>query len=162
MTDNLVAFLRARRYDDERTAHATLWDGSGNTLNWDLPASATVSVGEDEFYAGDRTIANHIARHDPARVLREVEVDRELLREYEQLLRAHDAHKAAVAELTADIEHGERAGRWEGVGSPDIRQRALRREADYLPAMIHMMEKWAKGKAAVHDDHPDYRDEWRP
>jgi hypothetical protein len=70
--DDLIAFLNARLDEDERTAKAVAWDGSGNTLSWDLIASATVEVGEDEFGTDDRTVANHIVSHDPARVLREV------------------------------------------------------------------------------------------
>jgi hypothetical protein len=79
-----VEFLRARLDEDEQTARAIQWDGSGNSLDWGLPASATVDIGGDDFYAGDRTVASHIARHDPARVLREVEAKRAFVKEYER------------------------------------------------------------------------------
>lgn len=74
--DDLVAFLRARLDEDEQSAQSTMWDGSNNVPAWYLSASATVETGGDTFYAGDRTVANHIERHDPARVLREVEAKR--------------------------------------------------------------------------------------
>ncbi|MGD6750970.1 DUF6221 family protein [Streptomyces sp. BH105] len=83
--DDLVQWLGEQYDEDERTAKAVQWDGSGNRLSWDLPASATVDVGEDEFYAGDRTIANHIVRHDPARVLREIDAKRQLIAKAAQL-----------------------------------------------------------------------------
>jgi hypothetical protein len=79
VTDDLVAFLRARLDEDEQAARETLWEGSGNKPDWELPSSATVDVGGDEFYAGDATIARHIARHDPARGLREVEAKRRII-----------------------------------------------------------------------------------
>ncbi|URN11388.1 DUF6221 family protein [Streptomyces radiopugnans] len=78
----LIEFLTARLDEDEQVARATVWDGSGNQPDWSLPASATVDVGGDEFYAGDRTIADHIDRHDPARVLREVEAKRRIVEEH--------------------------------------------------------------------------------
>ena len=77
--DELVAFLRARLDEEEAFAQATVWEGSGNKLAWERAASATFDVGGDEFYAGDSAIANHIARHDPARVLADVEAKRQAL-----------------------------------------------------------------------------------
>ncbi|MFI5687863.1 DUF6221 family protein [Streptomyces sp. NPDC051636] len=65
--------------EDERTARATTWDGSDNKLSWELIASATIDVGGDEFYVGDRTIANHMMAHDPERVLREIDAKRQLV-----------------------------------------------------------------------------------
>jgi hypothetical protein len=175
-----VAFLRARFDEEERTARSATpgpWRHDPQK-HWRKPGTSWFEEAVFAGPAGEEAVcvagtgetddpqsmadAAHIARHDPARVLAEIEIDRELLRQYERLLRAHDAHQRAAAELAADIEHEERTGQWEGVGSPDVRQRALRREADYLPAMLRVMETWAKGKAAVHADHPDYREEWRP
>lgn len=89
--DDLVQFLRARLKEDERTARGVLWEGSGNTLSWDLPASATVEVGTDEFYAGDSTVAQHIARHDPARVLAEVDAKRRIVDHVAHELEDHGA-----------------------------------------------------------------------
>lgn len=93
MSDDLIAFLRARLDDDEQIAQATMWDGSDNIPGWYLSASATVETGGDTFYAGDRTVANHIERHDPARVLREVEAKRRILDEYTDALRILDGFR---------------------------------------------------------------------
>lgn len=95
-------------------------------------------------------VGGHIVRWDPARVLREIEVDRELLAEYGRLLRAHAAHKAEAARMT------------EAGDDDPTRIAALRREADYLPAMLHVVERWAKRKAAVYDGRPGYQESWRP
>ncbi|MGW3191619.1 DUF6221 family protein [Streptomyces ardesiacus] len=76
---DLVEWLREQLDEDERTARATIWDGSGNKLDWELIASATIDVGGDEFYVGDRTIANHMMAWEPARVLREIDAKRRLL-----------------------------------------------------------------------------------
>ncbi|MEV6803155.1 DUF6221 family protein [Streptomyces sp. NPDC051132] len=108
-----------------------------------------------------RAVGRHVEAHDPARVLREITADRGLLQQYERLLHAHARHKVAAAELAADIEHQERTGRWEGVGSPGTRVAALRREADYLTAMLTVLEGWVRAKAAVYADRPGYREEWR-
>jgi len=107
--DDLIAFLRARLDEDEQVARATMWDGSGNRAEWSLPASATVNVGGDEFYAGDRTIANHIVRQAPARVLREAEAKRRILYLAEQLPKVtasmdmFDNHRDAWAEVLKQL-----------------------------------------------------------
>lgn len=77
--DELVRWLTACLDEDERTARVTVWDGSGNKLDWELSASATIDVGGDEFYVGDRTIANHMMVWDPARVLREIDAKRRII-----------------------------------------------------------------------------------
>lgn len=137
--DDLVQFLRERLDEDERTARAVLWPGSGNRSAWDLPASATVEVGTDEFYAGDRTVAQHIVRHDPARVLADIEVKRYYL------------------ELYADAVEREAARK--GPGYHDGRDPE---QVDSEDAAAAMLEGFARRFAAVYHDHPDYRPEWKP
>ena len=94
MTD-LVEFLRARLDEDEQTATAATsatfgedptWtskdDGTGEQTHGYVMADHTAICGHD----GDDVllpVADHIARHDPARVLREVEAKRQLLTRYE-------------------------------------------------------------------------------
>jgi hypothetical protein len=80
--DEFVEWLRAQLDEDERIARATTWEGSGNKLDWELIASATIDVGGDEFYVGDRAIANHMMAWEPARVLREIDAKRRLLDEH--------------------------------------------------------------------------------
>lgn len=96
--DNLVAFVEARLEDDEQ--------GALNALDrdWrpDGAKSCQVYSIRDEGYGSNRTIAwcrnghdddfanaLHIARHDPARVLRDVEAKRRLLKWAQD--RLHDA-----------------------------------------------------------------------
>lgn len=89
---DIVEFLRARLDEDERAARAAFWDASGDSAGWRLQRGAghyafvvmdglddrVVIVDEPE--ASDREgVAVHIVRHDPARVLREVEAKRRLL-----------------------------------------------------------------------------------
>lgn len=68
MTD-LVAFLAARLREDEAAAVAAAQAAEGGQWNPTRPS-------EDLDYIAYRT---HIARHDPARVLREVESKRKIL-----------------------------------------------------------------------------------
>lgn len=78
MTADLVAFLRGRLDEDEHTARAA----SGN--QWlsdagDSPADAWI-LNEDMHLAEvDPPTAEHIARHDPARVLAEVDAKRRII-----------------------------------------------------------------------------------
>jgi hypothetical protein len=82
MTDDLVAFLRARLDDDARLARG----GSGkewweHPKNWvsTPPLNRVALVVHD----GDR---NHILRHHPARVLREIEAKRKTLDDCEGII----------------------------------------------------------------------------
>lgn len=77
--EEIMQFVRDRLDEDEREAKSVLWEGSGNSMDWELTASATVFTGEDEFYAVDRNVARHIVRHDPARVLADVEAKRRIV-----------------------------------------------------------------------------------
>jgi hypothetical protein len=78
-------------------------------------------------------VARHIARHDPARVLREVEAGRRLV----MALIAAERYRAgadSLGNLAGSYAAGEHAG--------------LMRAAEF--------------RAAVYDDHPDYDEAWRP
>ncbi|MFJ1698174.1 DUF6221 family protein [Streptomyces sp. NPDC088252] len=87
--DDLVQFLRDRLDEDEQIAH--IGNASEPPLTWRQIGETGVIVASD----GDRAeecangnwagVAEHIARHDPARVLREVEAKRELLSRYEAM-----------------------------------------------------------------------------
>ena len=80
---DLAAFLAARLDEDEAAAKAAC------EANWYLEDRKQVSGYGDEFTMATLTSgdAAHIARHDPARVLREVEAKREILRECEAVQR---------------------------------------------------------------------------
>ncbi|MDJ0460600.1 DUF6221 family protein [Streptomyces sp. H27-C3] len=100
MSDDLVQFLRDRYDEDERVARAAtpgpwvwtpeqdVWGQCGPTLirvGTDAPGSELMEVlagqGHDAWglhvSEGDQA---HIARHDPARVLAEIEAKREVVR----------------------------------------------------------------------------------
>lgn len=83
--DDLIAFLNARLDEDEaaaRTAAAaspTPWTIAGA---WLLDATG-LAVVLDENLNYEETFP-HIVRHDPARVLRDVEADRKLITAFKQ------------------------------------------------------------------------------
>ncbi|MCG0069713.1 hypothetical protein CFC35_05650 [Streptomyces sp. FBKL.4005] len=87
--DELVEFLRARLAEDERAARQATegpWTAevSGETGHCVIPSDAQSTreyVARTQLYAAAFD-AEHIARHDPARVLREIEAKRRLLNEY--------------------------------------------------------------------------------
>ncbi|MFI2412044.1 DUF6221 family protein [Streptomyces sp. NPDC018947] len=128
----------------------------------ELGGTVVSTRGADILYGVTTGVGEHVAEHDPRRVLREVRNDRETLRQYERLLRSRARNSEAEAELTAEIEHQERTGRWDGPGDPGCRGRAPRREADCLPAMPAIMDAWAGRKAAVYMDRPGYHEDWWP
>lgn len=97
----------------------------------------------------DEDVANHIGRHDPDRVLREVE-----------------AKRAILAEHPAD----QNGFKWINGGAtrvPDMRC-ATCHEVPDDPDYDNCCDDFAYPCptvltiAAVYADHPDYRDEWRP
>ena len=85
MADDLLAFLNARLDEDERIARAVTPD------DWGVGDESSHYEWED---LPDAAFA-HAKRHDPARVLREVEAGRQLLSDYEEA-RTSEAEAAAV------------------------------------------------------------------
>jgi hypothetical protein len=93
MTDDLVQFLRDRLDEDEQAAQAATWHEDAGTWTAGLSEYEPRWYIEDSMDDGvisrvdpqasqDEGVARHIARHDPARVLREVEAKRRLLDTY--------------------------------------------------------------------------------
>ncbi|GAA3267845.1 DUF6221 family protein [Streptomyces lavendulae] len=83
MTDALVQFLRARLNDDEQIARGhQQWSAGWDQDNMAKEIRDDVNAGTVAFVPrlGDRT---HIARHDPARVLAEVEAKGAVIGLYE-------------------------------------------------------------------------------
>lgn len=95
MTADLVAFLRNRLDDDERIARAAT-DGNwvvdrpilADGVTTDISAEDTtrgyssVATDSEGFGACSLADATHIARHDPARVLADVQAKRAILAQY--------------------------------------------------------------------------------
>lgn len=105
MTADLVTFLRARLDEDGARAKAA---GGDSWRRQDHP-SETVAIydskGEPVVYdEGSPTEeqAAHITRHDPARVLAEVDAKREVVRLAE---RAYDYHETFTNGFAAAMEH---------------------------------------------------------
>ncbi|MFH9579108.1 DUF6221 family protein [Streptomyces globisporus] len=77
MSDDLVQFLRDRLDDDERIARHAV-DGP-----WVDPMGGPIRGGYEERFVIAQQVqrwnSQHIVRHDPARVLREVEAKRRIL-----------------------------------------------------------------------------------
>jgi len=76
MSRELLDFLRARLDDDEQVARAAKpgpWAADGGGVHATHPTDEVVSYTES---------AEHIARHDPARILREVEVKRRIMEKH--------------------------------------------------------------------------------
>jgi hypothetical protein len=97
--DDLVAFLRARLDEDEQTARAAVpgpWSETGrdsvgegmvhsDTTGWSVVGSVKTGYGPNAPYANVSLNAAHIARHDPARVLRDVEARRVIVNQYAEV-----------------------------------------------------------------------------
>lgn len=162
MVNELIEFLTARMTEDEATAKAA--SDHGDDLEWRFdyqsqprpriagaPWESSHHSGiwecEDpdddcrEFRALGEATGEHIARHDPARVLREVESGRDLLMAYTD----------AISWL-GDYEDPESDYNWtpEQRANGIIRYRGI---TDALRAAIKM-------RATAWSDHPDYREEW--
>jgi len=77
MSEDLVQFLRDRLDEDERLARLAL-DQTGD--NWRAYYKQIIATnprfGEDPADANTAEVADHIARHDPTRVLAEVDAKR--------------------------------------------------------------------------------------
>lgn len=95
--NDLVTFMRDRINEDEQVARATLWDNSGNSAEWKELFSATLEIGTETIVTSDRTVNQHMARWDPARVLAEVEAKRQIIDLY-----AGQAAKASESALHED------------------------------------------------------------
>ncbi|MEO3860902.1 DUF6221 family protein [Acrocarpospora sp. B8E8] len=93
--DELIAFLRARLDEDEQAARGATWhedagtwraeptpyETRGKSQRWYIEDSMDDGVVShvDPQASDDEGVARHIARHHPARVLRDLEAKRRLL-----------------------------------------------------------------------------------
>lgn len=105
------------------------WDHERRDLAADHGRVATIPIGADE----------HIARHDPARVLAECAAKRAIVDEHDEV--TPGVLPRGVADTCgrcADVEEADFGG------TPMVRWPC--------PTLRHL--------AAVYADHPDYRDEW--
>jgi hypothetical protein len=84
VSGELVDFLRARLDEDESTARAADGDAIEATPLHEGVAYLTLRGDHTDRYTGElpAPLADHVARHDPARVLADIEADRALIRDY--------------------------------------------------------------------------------
>ena len=130
MTDDLIAFLNARLDEDEAAAKKSHYEGQ----RWLTEEEGVYRWPTDELvHSADRKAdARHIARFDPARVLREVAAKRAIIAEHGPS--RQDGSRCRVCTAIAD--------------GGATRFRAP------CPTLRHL--------AAAYSDHPDYRQEWKP
>lgn len=149
----MVAWLRAELDEDERIVRAATggpWiaEVSGETGNCVIPADAQSTreyVARTQLYAAVFD-AEHIARHNPARVLREIEAKRKLLDEYASAVQFRD-EAAARMQAAVDVP----GGKW-----------AAEDEAAYLrwQQVAAVLEHPVTLAASVYTDKHTFRERW--
>jgi hypothetical protein len=102
------------------------WPTESSDHGW--PAHSMPRRVATEMVEVDSSAAGHIVRHDPARVLRDVEAKRRILAAY--------------------------------VDDDRVRFGAFESCSDSCPRQ--MLDEVVKLLAMPHDQHPDYREDWRP
>lgn len=147
--DALIAFLNARLAEDEQIARACL-DEVGGTFKGEMYHDGSGVADRDDYPSypwgsGEAELA-FVARHDPARVLREVEAKRETLRLHGRMSITpghpmfNDAHLTTVPMVicrSCEPEH-------------------MFRRAESWPC------RTMRALALAYADHPGYQESWRP
>lgn len=134
----LVEFLRARLAEDQQWARAAA-EGDGYA-GWDVPSTGVVQVAGgdlDGLVVAPCEAAHHIARHDPARVLAEVEAKR-------RIVHAHDRPHHCSGEQS--VVDGQPWELWED------------EHTENTEGVCYTLRLLALPDA----DHPDYDPTWRP
>jgi hypothetical protein len=144
MTLSIVEFLLARLQEDDDTARAATagpWhDDGGCVSNADYQitdyGAYTQANGEPEEWEErqQRADSAHIARHDPARVLREVAAKRRIMERHSL---------SGATKFTAYCA----GGHYDSDGFPEV-------ELEDCPELRDL--------AAIYSAHPSYREEWKP
>jgi hypothetical protein len=147
VSDSLVQFVRDRLCEDAQIARAACWDEQSDAWTYRSPQGADAKYERHTIvdYCGDGVVVvvtpenadaegvgRHVARHDPARVLSEVEAKRLLLAEHLPLL------LSSSQRFFCDCQAQD------GVIT-----------ALYPCLTVQLL-------ALPHADHADYREEWRP
>jgi hypothetical protein len=159
----LVAFLRARWEEEEQAAHDAGYSSGGNDWTYTeheladkevrtgrrrgiLQMGDSGPIDSDDLEDGvsfDGHEMAHIALHDPARVLAEVEAGRKLIAEYERV--AREIREGALPT-------------WEDGTDEQTRELYLRRRKGYLDGL----ETALLFRALPHAGHEAYDERWRP
>lgn len=144
MSDDLAAFWAARLDEDEAAAVAAAEaDKYGGRPNWSALGNIVIDASDPDWAVVDlspcfenASVGAHIVRHDPARALRDIAADRAVL----ELWESQDGY---------DLPDGVSEGR-----DPDERERD--------EALAAMLEHVARIRVTRWNDHPDYREDWKP
>ena len=141
--DDLTAFIKARLDEDEAAAKAVaplghVFDMGGERLDDQFAHIRVRHHSEDgrSYSQPDQPATRHFARHDPARVLREVAAKRAIVAEHIHAKASHvggGTHRFGCENCDDDREYGIWGSGW----CATVRQ-----------------------LAAVWSDHPDYKQEW--
>lgn len=137
--DDLVAFIEARLRDDQEAAEAIDVPDWRSESSWmselinPLPSQRRAYDGQFPLITAEDV--EHIARHDPARVLREVQAKRRLL--------------DAIFRYEAKID-----GEWGCCHSAEEIRAGACSEVDEVEALTLLAQPYS--------DHPDFRPEWSP
>lgn len=120
--DDLIAFLRARLAEDEKAAVAAA--GQQAYYDWEVgeadppeqPEVRVMGTLHQVATGADDSTAEHIARHDPARVLREIEAKRRLIQWCEWMVgdfRGSDVWKDVLPLLALPyVDHSDYRDEW--------------------------------------------------
>jgi hypothetical protein len=133
---DLVEFLRARLDEDEIAAKAAQESAEGGEWAMDGAGPVRAGVGSTLVDAGTPYINRHIARHDPARILREVEAKRLRVALAVDMLTGNHPKVGAGDERSKLVHEGIR------VGSQAVAEAVL------------------KSEAHVYADHEDFNPRW--
>lgn len=140
MTDDLIAFLRRMLDEDQRIAQACL-DSVGSLRAGDAYPDGSGTADRDDYpsypWGVQEADLAHIARHDPARVLREVAAKRTMLR----------IHAPQSSTFSVPVAR-----------TPFC---LICQEFDGTPLAPYPCDT-IRAIAAVYAEHPDYREEWKP
>ncbi|MFF9559315.1 DUF6221 family protein [Streptomyces albus] len=163
MSDDLINFLRERLDEDERAARATTehqpydeWDavGAGDDSDAQLSHWEVVKIARPHPTPAAKSIAEHIARQDPTRVLREVEWKRRALDASND-----DCSWGCTTEHSFSGSCGLRpmGPAWEANGHRWVQ------DDDGNPTLAPTVTPFyvLRLLALSYADHPDYRPEWR-
>ncbi|MGX1632687.1 DUF6221 family protein [Streptomyces albidoflavus] len=141
--NDLIAFLQARLDEDEVVARSAYPGPWSSGMQFGLPA---VHASGRPVCRADAPNVDHIARHDPAHILAEVQAKRLVLGRYL-------SSAAAVPDLEAERARLGALGRSTAMTDMDLETVIHQRDA--LLPVLHLL-------ALPYADHPDYREEWRP
>jgi hypothetical protein len=155
--DDLVAFLRARLDEDEAVARAATdgpwspWEGRelrglGDLIH-PVRTPGQMAGSRATIVTASWLDAEHIARHNPARVLAEVAAKRRIVEDYAAAMADRQAIRAEIRKILHTDP--------DAFGKLSRQENALIDKAEGLAPIIRIM-------ATVFAAHPDYRPEWAP